>query len=306
MHLKNLRVLVLAVLLLGSTPSFGAAAAADDGNTLTVQALPRPSASVALGASRVPMLTVRLTASCTRDVSVASIAFRHKGLGNPRDIERIYAQKSGMRLTRSVPLTDKQGIGRLQFRGFAVKACATEAIDILADFSPSASAAGEHQLVIESDGDVVTDPPVRVLINPAGIAVTVPVGQPAGLVSSELLPLPQALTYGSARTAARLRIRGDARNDLHLTSITFTNDGTALNDDVQNLFLETSGHTRLSATVPSLDGDSVRLVVDPPLLIRRNEVRLLQVRADIRASRRKTVILTVEEPSDIVTGPAAR
>jgi hypothetical protein len=60
----------------------------------------------------------------------------------------------------------------------------------------------------------------------------------------------------------------------------------------------------LSPTVETLTGDHVRLTFDPPLLIHRNEVRMINLLADIRASRRRTVQLLIQEPSDIETTAA--
>ena len=48
-----------------------------------------------------------------------------------------------------------------------------------------------------------------------------------------------------------------------------------------------------------LDTDRVRLSFDPPFLLRRNEERLVELRADVLASRRKTIRIVLEEESDV-------
>ncbi len=271
---------------------------------LTVQVVARPSGSVPIGAQRVTMLTVRLAAACTGDVKLYSILFHHHGLGNASDLERVYGMIDGKRITRAVLVSGRERTAKLVFRNFMIRSCTTASIDIHADFSADATATGQHGLKIVSSEDIETDPPSRIFLNPAGVqSITIPVGTPKGTVSAELLHLLNTLTYGSARTVARIRLRADTREDQAITAITFVNDGTARDDDLQNFILETSGHTRLSATVPSLDGDRIRVVLDPPLVLRRNEVRLIQLLGDIRASRRKTVRFIIQEPSDIEAAP---
>lgn len=292
--LRSVSVIISFATFFSCVPAIAA-----DASILSVQVLPQPSGSIAVGSQRVKMLSVRLTASCGSDVTLVSIALHHRGLGNPQDIERVYAFAEDSRLTRSALMSGKNGVATLQFKRLKIHTCETQTIDVLADFRSDAAAAGEHQLMIAGEGDVWTDPAVHINLNPTGTAVTIPVGKPVGAVSAEGLTLPLPLTYGNARTVARLRLRGDANDDQQITAITFVNDGTARDADLQNLFLETSGHTRLSPTIPTLNGDRVRLELSPPLLIHRNEVRLIQLLGDIRASRRKTVELRIQEPADI-------
>ncbi len=293
---------ITAVLCIGSfaVPTFAAPPA-----ELTVQVVSRPSASVPIGAQRVTMLTVRFTASCARDVHVAGLKVHHRALGDFRDIERVYAMAGTKRQTRTAPVIGTEGMATLRwFRGLTVKACETISMDIVADFSASAAAAGEHAFAIDSRDDVDADAPVRIVVNPAGApSVTIPVGAVSGTVTFQYLPLPGTLAYGAARTVARLRLRADSREDQAVSAITFVNEGTARDGDLQNLLLETSGHTILSKTLPALEGDRVRVVLDPPLILTRNGIRQVQLLADIRASRRKTVRLIIQEPGDIEASP---
>ena len=273
---------------------------------LIAQAVPRPTSSVPLGAQRVTMLTVRFTASCARDVRVDGMTVHHQSLGDFHDVERVYGMEGGKRQTRSAPMIGPDGTATIRwFRGLIIHACKTASIDVVADFSRSAAAAGEHSFGIESRADVDADAPVRIVVNPAGAqSVTVPVGSVTGTVTSEYLPLPGNLSYGANRTVARLRLKADSHEDQAVSAITFVNEGTARGADLQNFLLETSGHTILSATYPALEGDRIRVQLDPPLVLRRSETRLVQLLADVRASRRKTVKFVIQEPSDIEAAPA--
>lgn len=295
------KFVVAAFLLLILIPGYVAYAA----NTevmplLTVQELSRPGGSVPLGAQRVPMLTLRMTASCATDVHVVSFVVQHRGMGNSGDISSLYALFKGVRRSRGAAPGGKNGIAIIKLRGVTVPACATASIEILGDLKSDAESSGEHAFSLVWAGNVSTEPPVPVVLNLAGEAAarTIPVGVAIGTVTADMLPLPNTLTYGSARTLARLRLKTEGI-DQQVTAITFINDGSARDADLQNLFLETSGHTRLSPTFPKLDGDRVRVALQPPFVIRRNEVRLVQLLGDVRARRRKTVRLLIQEPGDI-------
>lgn len=314
--LRNISGGLLSLIILASpvtvlsAPAFAlstrleATAGEEEAPLLTVQELSRPSGSVPLGAQRVPMLTLRMTAACAQDVRVASLTLQHRGLGSPQDIAGVYAFFNGVRRSRSRAPSGRNGTATLTLRGVTVPACGTLSVDILGDVKSTAAPSGEHAFSLVWAGNVVTEPPVPVVLNLAGDAAarTIPVGNAVGTVTADALPLPSTLTYGSARTLARLRLTAK-EDDRQLTAITFVNDGSARDADLQNLFLETSGHTRLSPTLPSLQGDRVRVELQPPLVLRRSEVRLVQLLGDVRASRRKTVRLLIQEPSDIEAEP---
>lgn len=293
--------LLLLILIPGSVES---AANAEVTPLLIVQELSRPGGSVPLGAQRVPMLTLRLTASCAKDVHVVSLAVQHRGMGNPGDISSLYALFKGVRRSRGVAPNGQNGVAAIKLRGVTVPACSTVSVEILGDVKSDAASSGEHAFSLIWAGNVLTEPLVPVALNLEGDAAirTVPVGVAVGAVTADLLPVPNTLTYGSARTLARMRLKAAGADQL-VTAITFVNDGSARDADLQNLFLETSGHTRLSPTFPKLDGDRVRVELQPPLSLRMNETRLIQLLGDVRASRRKTVRLLLQEPGDVEAEP---
>lgn len=300
----------LAVVLLSASIPVPTRAALVPLPVITVQVLTRPTASVPIGAQRVLMLTVQMTADCPanvqarRDVLLRSLTLLHRGLGDPSDIERIYGFSDGLRRTRTTTVSSR-GYATLYFGGVQLKSCSTMSMDILADIRSTAAASSEHGFEIADEKSIVTEPQAKIALNPAGAAgLTIPVGKALGTVSVQSLSLPNTLTYGSARTVARLRLDTVGRDDQLIRSITFVNDGSARDADLQNLFLETSGHSRLSPTVPSLQGDRVMIVLDPPLLLRRSESRVVQLLGDVRASRRRTVRLIIQEASDVDVTPA--
>ena len=289
--LSRLAPLVVAFALL---PSAALAAEA----SLAVAARPAPAAAVARGATRVPFLQLSFSASCAQDVDVSELTLRHRGLGDVADLERVYAWSDNVRASRAAVLA-REGLVTLRLRPFTVPACGTRQLWILGDFSPEAGVAAQHALVLESAADVRADAPVAMESASAAMPAAVAGGEVSGSVTVEMLDLPAELRYGRARTVARIRLKADGERPQLLRSITLTNDGSARDADLQNVVLQTARGDVLAGPVASLRGDAVTLALEEPLLLGRNDTVLLVVKADIRASKRRTVRLEVEEPSDV-------
>jgi len=281
--------------LLGFLLVVPAAAAAP---TLSVTVAVPVRQSVPQGAQRVPILTLLLAAPCGADRTVSSLTLRHAGLGAASDILRVYAMDGLKRIsrTRSVPQRDPLV---LRLSSVVVPSCGERTVSLFADFSRTAASGGEHRFsltAVDAGGDAtITEAPASATM-PA-LNVTPHAGQPS--VTAEMKPVLTSVSYGADRIVARLLLTGGKTADQRILAVTFTNDGSARNTDLRNLYLETASRTRLSIAAPQMDGKTVRLTLDPPLALGRNEVKLLQLRADVRASRTRTIQWTVEEPSDV-------
>ena len=95
-------------------------------------------------------------------------------------------------------------------------------------------------------------------------------------------------------------------DDHWLREITLTNDGKARNGDLQNLILQSSRGVPLAPTVASLTNDTVTFGLDTPVMLRKNDSIVLVVKADVLASRTRTIRLIVEEPADLRADPAVK
>lgn len=260
--------------------------------------------SVPQGAQRVSMLTLTLKNSCAGPVAVTGITVKHQGLGNTEDIERVYLTSGVRRLTRgSSSFTDS--LITLRPRTLTLAACETKTVTITADFAATAAAQGEHILSVQSV-ETADDVPVQISASTNRKPVTAKASEGEGTVTVEMLPLLRSVTYGAGRSVARLRLTGDRRVDQHIASITLTNNGSAQGTDLQNLRLVRSNGEAISVTLPSMDGELAAFELPAPLLLERNQTLLLELRADVRASRRRTIQFIIEEPSDIQAQRARR
>lgn len=254
--------------------------------------------SIPQGAQRVPLLALRFRASCASDVPVAGITLFHSGRGALSDILRVYALLGAERLSRGRGFNSQRGEVQLRFRSFTVPACGEEIVQFAADFSSDASIASEHALVLRNVEDVDTpSAAARLLGSPSGgrrIA-----GESEGTVAVSVLAPGTTVRYGDGRVIARIRFTAGSTNDHLLQAVTLTNEGDARNGDLQNLFLEARSGGRVTVVAPAMEGDRIHLRFDPPFLLKRNARRLLELRADVRAGRRKTIELILQEPGDL-------
>lgn len=303
--MRFLSVLAIATALV---PSIAAEAAnlRLDGPLIEVFQQLGTTASIPRGAQRVPFLTVTFTANCADDFLVRSIAVTHKGRGDRRELLRVYAFDGSRRLSSAVSINAGDGSAVLRFRDFILGACMSKRIEIFADISPDAEAGGEHRLVLADEdhirAETVTDgAPARIKLDErlSDAPLRIAGGEGEGTLHVEYLKLPQTLSYGRNQTLARFKLTADDVADHAISAITLTNEGSARGNHLQRLRLETQTRAVVSDVKAELEDDRVRLALDPPLILENNQSVILFLRADIYASRRRTVSFRIKEPADI-------
>jgi hypothetical protein len=253
------------------------------------------AASIPQGAQRVNLGMFTITAPCEADSSIESVTLRHSGLGDAGDIDRVYLAEGIRRISPARSFSGRENTIELRLRGLNIRSCTTRTFSILADFSSEAAAGSEH--FVDVDSVRTASGTVTVAKQTAGAPVR-PVPSSSGRITVEYRDLHGPVRYGNTRTIVRMLLSADGEEDQQITSITFTNEGSARNADLQRLRLF-DGTTLLAPVVKSLDGDTLRFELDPPLSLSRNQEKLLTVKADVRASVKRTIQLIIDEPSDI-------
>ncbi len=269
--------------------------------SLQATSVPASLSSIPQGAQRVTMLTIQLEAPCGTDVTIEQIALRHTGLGSASDLPRVYIMENSKRVSNAQSFSGRSRTATLRPRGVTIKACSKRTLTVAADFASDAAAGGEHRVVLAG---ITTD-------QGAATITTTGVASPAratpsttGTITVEYLPLHSTVRYGNNRTIARIRLSADGEADQLIQEIILTNDGSAQNTDL--LDLELMDGTSVLAERGELDGDRVHFILEEPLSIGRSASKLLTVRADVRASVKRTIRLIVDEPSDIIAEPKQR
>jgi hypothetical protein len=263
--------------------------------------------SMPRGAQGIEFLSLTLSASCDSDVTIHSIDVKHVGMGAARDIKRVYLHNGLRRIGRSRSFDARSSVATLQFgSGIKIAACDAENFTVRADIDPNAAVGGEHGIIIDTANDVQstaahtilddTTPPIHVEAKPKN----------AGIINVRFLPLTGRLRYNTLVTAARIQFSADNVSPQLLRSITLKNNGTARNNDLQYLRLESSDGTARTYMAPRMDTSTVTLRFNPPFRIDRNDSVVLLLKGETRGGRNRTVDFTLEDPSDLEATPAVR
>jgi|APSaa5957512535_1039671.scaffolds.fasta_scaffold00544_26 hypothetical protein len=269
---------------------------------LTVAAESSGAATVPPGAQRVEMMRLRMTAGCSGDITINTISVQRRGLGANADIASIYAVHRGKRISRARPVSRKDGSVDLNVRNFKLPACEAEDILVLVNFSPTASAAGEHRFQlrgVEAAGSTVRIEQHIAAPNAARRTS----GRAVGQIDVDYLNLTRKVRFGRKQTLSRFTLKADKKDDHLLRAITFTNNGSATKSDLKNLYIGFRNR-RISTLVPQLNGDTARIEFDPPFLLRKNQKLKFGLHADVNASRSRTIQFVIEEEGDLEATPA--
>ncbi len=287
-------LLASAVVSLALSPATG----------VTVVAQPVVPQTIAAGAMRIPLLDIRIQASCAlrQPVDLQSLTLRHRGLGELHDLAGVYALSGATRLSRLQTFSGNDHTAVIPLRSVTLTSCQQRTIRIAGDFAPDAAASGEHSLSLVE----LSTPTGRIVPVADGLGVparVAPIDTKGPVV--DVRPLLVRPSYGSRRTVLRFLL--SAQSDaLSIQAITLTNDGSARDSDLQSIAIVNAKGETLTNVEKSMQGSTVRLQFSPPLSLERSVQKLLEVRADIRSSRRKTVDLQIQEQSDIEWSEARR
>ena len=290
-------------------PVFVFAAVNSQQMLLTVRAIPDTSVrSVPRGGQRIPMLTLEFTNDRSPLLSVHSVRLHHEGLGSVKDIKSVYALFGNTRVSKATTVFTSDGEVRVSFTpSIKLVKGQSRTVTIALDFSADAAAGSEHRLVLRTPEDIdAGGTRVDLLSEKSSISRIRAVPPVRGVIAVEYLKLPRPVQYGPNQTVARIRLTADRVDDHWLREITLTNDGKARNGDLQNLILQSSRGVPLAPTVASLTNDTVTFGLDTPVMLRKNDSIVLVVKADVLASRTRTIRLIVEEPADLRADPAVK
>ncbi len=259
--------------------------------------------SVPRGATRVPFLSLNISASCESSITVDAIELRHAGLGKSDDIAGVYAVDAFTRVTRMAHFDARSARATLRFRSFTLPKCGAASLQIFADMTSDATVASEHAISLANVSGILSSAKQTHLVSQDVSANIIAAPTDAGILTVRMLPVSKTVRYGRIETVARLQLTADARSGHLLKRITLTNKGDARDMNLQWLSLETLSATRLTPSVPRMRSYSVTLEFHPTYILHRAETVVLILKAEIHGSQSKKIDFTIEEPSDIVALP---
>ncbi len=258
--------------------------------------------TVPRGANGVTILSLDLSASCADDVSLDTLTVLHEGFGPTTDIDGVYAAVDGSRLSRRRSIDTQNQTADLRFRmPLVIKKCDTVTVDIVADFSSTATISGEHNFVVELPSDVDS--------NAKQVTGSFPVRgetfKVAAVSSGIVSILYRSVSPNTAKVGekdvvvGRFEISANSVEDQTVYSMTLQQNGSASDGDVTDLRIQRSDSTVVSNRVPSFTADHGTFVFDPPLTVKQGDRITLEVVGEIAGGATNNVQVNFEEASDI-------
>lgn len=258
--------------------------------------------SVPKGANGVTMLSVDLTASCDDSVQITDLTLLHGGLGATGDIDGVYGSMGGARVSRKRTLDSKAQTATLHFSSpINIAACKTVTLDLMADFTTTASTSGEHNLEVELPSDVMSNAKqVKGNFPLKGKMFRVASVTSGSMTVDDRTVSPSDVKVGDkAALIGKFEFSANSVEDQTIYSITLQNDGSAGDGDITNIRMTRADGTVLTNTATSTNGDYVTLVFNPPFVIKSSDKMTLSVIADIVGGAGDTLKMIVEETSDV-------
>ncbi len=272
--------------------------------TLTVVTdAPDTIGSIPQGATRVPFLSVSMSASCDADIRVMSVDLAHRGLGNSQDLLSVYAVEGFSRISRVARFDAKRSALTLRFRSLVLPKCAAITFIVYADMKTDAVVAAEHSIVLSDASTILSTARQLSLSEGDGTKLVIAPQGSAGTLTLRMLPVSPRVSYGRIETVARIQLTAGSRTSQLLKRITFTNDETARDMDLQWLSLEMLSGSVLTAPLPHMRGYKATLVFAPTFILHAGETIVLNLKAEVRGSHSKKIQFGIEEQSDIVASP---
>ncbi|TSC80635.1 MAG: hypothetical protein G01um101425_289 [Candidatus Peregrinibacteria bacterium Gr01-1014_25] len=258
--------------------------------------------TVPKGGVGVVMLSLDLTASCDDDVQLTDITILHEGFGDESDIDGVYASVDGGRASRKRTIDSEDQTADLRFSTpLTIAKCQTKTVDVVADFTSTASTAAEHNIAVELPSDfrgnakaVDGNFPMR------GNTFRVASVTSGNITVAYRTVSPDQVEVGNnAVVIGKFELSTDSTEDQTIYSMTFEQNGSASDADMTNLAVRRTDGTVLTNKAAGTVGDFVTLVFDPPFTILEGDKITLEVIGDIVGGAADTVIMHFEERSDI-------
>jgi hypothetical protein len=255
--------------------------------------------SVLKGQTRIPFLTLDLSASCDADIALSDITVTHSGLGKASDVANIYLSDGLRRISRAQHFGSSLPEATLHLQGVTLPKCGALHLTLYADMSMTADTAGEHALNILRPEQIVSSAKKTTLRFSDSTERILTASKEEGTITVRSLPIQGPLRYGRIESVARLQFTADSTVSHQLKSITLTNQADARDYDLIRFTIETRSGEVLTPYAHHMDGRTVTLDFVPSFILSRSQTIVLLVKAEVHASQGRKVDFVLEEPSDL-------
>ncbi len=270
--------------------------------SVTVSAKNPVGDTVPRGAVGVTMLSLDITASCDDSAAIEDITVLHEGFGSEQDLSGIYAAVNGARLSRKRTIDSKDQTANVHFSSpLDIAPCKTVTVDLVGDFASTASISAKHNLAVELPSDFETNAKSVTGNFPMRGGTFDVAAVTSGQVTVEYRTVtPNEVNVGDKGVVVgRFQVQTNAVEDQTIYSITLEQNGSANDGDVTNLKIRRSDGTVLTGTVATTSDGFATFIFDPPFTVLEGDKIALEVVGDIVGGAANTLILQLEESSDL-------
>lgn len=274
---------------------------------LSVRALPVTMQGIPRGSIRVKMLPLRFRASCSGGVKINYIRVKRVSLGSSDDIKGVYVMNGDKRITNSAAFSGADQTAYLNLKDVRIPACKSVQLDVTVDFRHGSTVGGRFALSVESEDDIVTTASEIKGAFPLRSREPAPsvTPDPVGAVHVEFLPVGGAINAVRDELLAKFTVEALGSTHQVLHSITLTNNGSARDRDLRNMYLTHSRGRALTPVVNELDGDKAVFRFARPFFLRKGHKMKFRLRGSAYSTS-KTISFGLEEPSDLHAIPSRR
>lgn len=258
--------------------------------------------TVPKGGVGIVMLSVDFTASCEDSVAIENLTILHEGFGAETDIDGLYAAVNGARVTRKRTIDSEDQTSDLRFSSpLILDPCETVTVDVVTDFSSTATVSAEHNLVVELPSDVFGNAKAVTGNFPLRGDTFRVAAVTSGVVSVEYRTVsPDEVEVGDVGVViGKFEVSVNSTEDQTFYSMTLEQNSSSSDGDFVNIAVRRTDGTILTNTVSQTVGDFVTLVFDPPFTVLEGDKITLEVIADVVGGAGDTIIIHFEESSDL-------
>lgn len=258
--------------------------------------------TVPQGAIGVVLLSLDFSASCDDAVTLTNVTVLHEGFGDEADIDGVYASMDGGRVSRKRTIDSEDQTADLRFSTpIVIDACDSVTLDLVADISTTAVTSAEHNFVVELPSDVTSNArEVEGNFPHRGNTFRIAAVDTGILSVAYRTVSPDEVEVGDKTVVVgKFEVSANSTEDQTVYAMTFENDGTAGDGDIENIKIRRTDGTVLTNTASSTVGDYVTVLFDPPFTVLEGDNITLEIVADVVAGAGDTVKLHFEEKSDV-------
>jgi hypothetical protein len=250
----------------------------------------------AYNADGVIYTTVKLTAG-SEAVDVTGMTIKRVGTGEYADIEKVYVEVDGVRHGSKRTFTKETTVNFATTASkITVPANSSIYVNVAADMNNSSTDAG-HQNALSVTG-ITTDATVTGLSVTGNTMTVSSVSAPA--VTIDETGTATTIYVGETQVAvSEFTITGSTVEDVKVYSMILENDGTADSDEVINYTIYDESENVVAGPVQATTADKLAFVFDGAITILEDEDASFVIRADVEKGDAKTVILDLDESSDL-------